>query len=259
MPGPAETWSGYTENTMTNFLKRSKKSLIILAVILVAAAAALSVNIRQVTVSGNSRYTGNEIVELIFPKRIDWNSAYCYAKERLGKEHLQIPFVEDYKIIFHGPFELEIIVHEKSVVGYVSYMSSYMYFDKDGIVVESTNKELEGIPRIDGLSFGHIVLHKPLPVESPEIFSDILKLTQVLETYGLSADRIQYDLTGTATLFIQDLEIFLGDSSDINGKIAELSDIMPKIAGNSGILYLNTYDPVNRQTMYTFKKKSQNN
>lgn len=244
---------------MTQFLKKSKKGLMILAVLLIVAASALSVNIRQVTVSGNSRYTGNEIVELIFQKSIDWNSAYCYVKERLGKEHQQIPFVEDYKIIFHGPFELEIIVHEKSVVGYVSYMSSYMYFDKDGIVVESTNKELEGIPRIDGLSFGQIVLHQPLVVKSQEIFEDILKLTQVLETYGLKADRIQYDSAGAATLFMQDLEIYLGDSSDINGKVAELSDMMPQLAGNSGILYLNTYDPVNRQTMYTFKKKSQNN
>jgi len=244
---------------MTQWLKKSKKGLIILAVILATAAAALSVNIRQVTVSGNSRYTGKEIVDLIFQKSIDWNSAYCYAKERLGKEHQQIPFVEDYKVIFHGPFELEIIVHEKTVVGYVSYMSSYMYFDKDGIVVESTNEAVEGIPRIDGLHYGHIVLHQPLPVQSHEIFEDILKLTQVLETYGLKADRIQYDASGAATLFMQELEVFLGDSSDINGKVAELSDMMPQLAGNSGILYLNTYDPVNRQTMYTFKKKSQNN
>ena len=190
---------------------------------------------------------------------MDWNSAYCYAKERLGRQHRQIPFVEDYKLIFHGPLELEIIVHEKSVVGYVSYMSSYMYFDKDGIVVESTNEELPGIPCIDGLSFGHIVLHQRLPVESQEIFEEILKLTQVLETYGLKADRIQYDSAGAATLFMQDLEVYLGDSSDINGKVAELSDMMPRLAGNSGTLYLNTYDPVNRQTMYTFKKKSQNN
>ena len=58
---------------MTQWLKKSKKGLIILAVILATAAAALSVNIRQVTVSGNSRYTGKEIVDLIFQKSIDWN------------------------------------------------------------------------------------------------------------------------------------------------------------------------------------------
>ena len=78
--------------------------------------------------------------------------------------HKTIPFVEDYKIVFRSPVNVEIITYEKSVVGYVSYMNSLMYFDKDGIIVESTNEKLEGIPMITGLRFGHIVLHKPLQV-----------------------------------------------------------------------------------------------
>ena len=239
-----------------------KKRQMVLAVTaalgLVLVFTVLSLKLDHITVSGNNRYTDEELIGRLFEKPSDRNTIYCYIKDRL-KDHLSIPFVEDYSLVFKSLSELEIIVHEKSVVGYVSYMSSYMYFDKDGIVVESTNEALEGIPRIDGLKYGHIVLHQPLPVESQEIFEDILKLTQVLETYGLNADRIQYDSSGAATLFMQELEIFLGDSSDINGKVAELSDMMPKLAGNSGTLYLNTYDPVNRQTMYTFKKKSQNN
>jgi hypothetical protein len=43
--------------------------------------------------------------------------------------------VEDYQLVFHGPFKVEVIVHDKSIVGYVSHMSSYMYFDRDGIIV----------------------------------------------------------------------------------------------------------------------------
>ena len=58
---------------------------------------------------------------------------------------------------------------------------------------------------------------------------------------------------------MKEIEVFLGDSSDINGKVAELSDMMPQLEGRSGILYLDTYDPVNEQMMYTFKKKSSNN
>ena len=54
--------------------------------------------------------------------------------------------MEDYKLVFKGPSRAEIIVYEKSVVGYVSYMSSYMYFDKDGIIVESASKKLLAFP-----------------------------------------------------------------------------------------------------------------
>lgn len=51
------------------------------------------------------------------------------------------------------------------------------YFDKDGIIVESTSETLPGVPKIAGLSFGHIVLHQPLPVEDISVFNEILNLT----------------------------------------------------------------------------------
>ena len=114
--------------------KRSRKWLVVLAVIIVLAAGICSVNIRQVTVTGNSRYTEKEIVDMIFQKNMDWNSTYCYLQDHV-KDHQQIPFVEDYKLVFQNPFHVQVIIHEKTVVGYVSYMSSFMYFDKDGIVV----------------------------------------------------------------------------------------------------------------------------
>ncbi len=232
----------------------SKKWLAVLAVIIVLAAGICSVNIRQVTVTGNSRYTENEIVDMIFQKNMDWNSAYCYLQDHFG-DHQQIPFVEDYKLVFQSPFHVQIIIHEKTVVGYVSYMSSFMYFDKDGIVVESTNQKLDDIPCITGLKFGHIVLHQPLPVEEKGVFESILNLTQVLETYNLKVDKIQYNSKGEATLYMKDLEVALGDSKDISGKISELSDMMPELEGKKGILYLDTYDPVNPPSMYTMKRK----
>ncbi len=222
---------------------------------LILGIGGMSMNLRQITVSGNHRYTQEEIIDRIFPGKADRNVIYCYGKDRL-KEHIQIPFVEDYQLVFHGPFHVEVIVHEKSVVGYVSYMSSCMYFDKDGIIVESTNEEVEGIPRIVGLEYGQIVLHKPLPVEDDHIFSEILDLTQVLSSHDLSVDRIEFDRRGDAILYMDTLEVFLGDSSNIAGKILRLANMLPELKGLSGILYLDTYDPANNNMAYTFKRKS---
>ncbi len=42
---------------------------------------------------------------------------------------------------------LKIRVYEKNMVGYVRYLGQDVYFDKDGIVVESSTQELEGIHR----------------------------------------------------------------------------------------------------------------
>ena len=111
--------------------------------------------------------------------------------------------MEDYRIVFHSPLDVEVIIYEKSIVGYVSYMSSYMYFDRDGIIVESSGDKLEGVPWITGLDFGQIVLYKPLPVEDPDIFQEILNLTQQLSLYEIPVDRIAYDSQGQATLYIR--------------------------------------------------------
>lgn len=228
---------------------------VIISVFLLTAIVVVSVNVTQVTVTGNNRYTSEQIQKILFPGQWDRNSVYCYYKNRF-QEHEKIPFVEDYKIVFQGPTKVEVIIYEKSIVGYVSYMSSYMYFDKDGIIVESANTKLEGIPWITGLKFGHIILYQPLPLENRDIFNEILNLTQVLSIYQMPVDKIQYNSRGEATLNMGEIEVILGDNSDINGKIAELNDMLPELKGLSGTLHLDTYDETNSSMTYTFKKKN---
>ena len=190
---------------------------------------------------------------MIFDTKLSRNPVYCYYQYRF-RPHKTIPFVEDYKIVFRSPVNVEIITYEKSVVGYVSYMNSLMYFDKDGIIVESTNEKLEGIPMITGLRFGHIVLHKPLPVEDVRIFDEILNLTQVLEMYDIKADRIDYNSQKEATLTVDNLKVELGGNAQINGKISELRDILNTYTELSGTLYLDTYDETNSNPSYRFEQ-----
>lgn len=230
---------------------------IIAAVVLLIVIGLLSVNIKTVVVTGSSRYTDQEMVDIIFQKKWDWNSVFFYIKNR-WQGHRSIPFIEDYKIIFQGPGNIEIIVYEKSVVGYVSYMNSSMYFDKDGIIVESTSEKLEGVPRITGLDFGQIVLYQPLPVEDQRIFEEILNLTQILSVDQILVDRIHYNKSREATLFIGGIEVVLGDSANINGKIKKLNQIMPHIKERIGTLFLDTYDEANVNMPYTFKDKLRN-
>jgi len=241
---------------MQNTQKREERTGLMVAIIagLILVIVLLSVNISTITVTGNQRYSDEQMTEILFPDRASRNVVYCYLKNRF-QEHEKIPFVEDYKIAFQDPFSVEVIVYEKSVVGYVSYMSSFMYFDKDGIIVESANNKLEGIPWITGLEFGHIVLYQKLPVESREIFEEILNLTQILSIYNLQVDKIQYNRFGEATLYVADIEVILGSNEDLNGKIATLGDILPELKGRKGTLYLDTYDETNSSAMYSFKPK----
>lgn len=241
---------------MTEAQTGKKKIGLIAGVILVLVLAIVLVSVRitEITVTGNERYTDEQMIEILFPDQLSRIPVICYLRNRF-QEHETIPFVEDYKIVFQGPGRVEIIVYEKSVVGYVSYMSSYMYFDKDGIIVESANEKLPGIPWITGLKFGQIVLYQKLPVESDEIFREILNLTQILSVYEIQVDKIHYNSFGEATLYMGEIEVILGDNESLNGKVAELNDMLPQLAGRSGVLYLDSYDETKTNAMYAFKPR----
>lgn len=241
---------------MTEAQTGKKKIGLIAGVILVLVLAIVLVSVRitEITVTGNERYTDEQMIEILFPDQLSRIPVICYLRNRF-QEHETIPFVEDYKIVFQGPGRVEIIVYEKSVVGYVSYMSSYMYFDKDGIIVESANEKIPGIPWITGLKFGQIVLYQKLPVESDEIFREILNLTQILSVYEMQVDKIHYNSFGEATLYMGEIEVILGDNESLNGKVAELNDMLPQLAGRSGVLYLDSYDETKTNAMYAFKPR----
>ncbi len=224
------------------------------ATVLLAAVLLLTLRITEVKVTGNERYTREELVNILFPDNLSRNSLVCLFRNRF-QEHVQIPFVEDYEIMFQGPGRVEVIVYEKSVVGYVSYMSSYMYFDKDGIIVESANEALPGIPLVTGLKFGQIVLYQKLPLEKEETFQEILNLTQVLSIYGLQVDRIQFGAYGEIVLYLQDIEVLLGSGGNLNDKVSELNDMLPQLRGRRGILHLEDYDETNIRAGYTFEPK----
>lgn len=242
---------------MGEFSERKPHMGLFIAIVAVISAAAvlLSLNVREITVTGNSRYTENEIVEMIFRKKTDFSSVLLFLREKT-QEHITIPFVEDYQLDFESPTHVDVIVHEKSVVGYVSYMGSNMYFDKDGIIVESTEETLPGIPEVSGLRFGQIVLHRPLPVEDSRIFEEILNLTQLLSLRKLAVDGIRYNEKGEANLYINQVEVVLGDSSRMDGKISLLADMMPQIQNLEGTLYLDNYDENKEDLVSTFKKKN---
>ena len=48
----------------------------------------------------------------------------------------------------------------------------------------------------------------------------------------------------------------IGNSDSLDGKIAELHDIMTELTGLSGTLYLDTYDETNSSPTYRFVKKN---
>ena len=234
------------------------RKIVIIGILLLAlgggAVALHSVyTVRTVYVEGNVHYTEDEIKEIVMAGPLGDNSLYLSLKYR-DRGIQDIPFVDVMNVSILAPDTIKITVYEKALAGYVKYLDTYMYFDKDGIIVESTSETLPGVPKIAGLSFGHIVLHQPLPVEDISVFNEILNLTQVLSVNEVAVDEIRFNKEKEATLQIRSLKVELGSNSEMNGKLSELTDILRDYPDLSGTLYLDSYDESNANPMYRFDK-----
>jgi len=207
--------------------------------------------IQTVYVEGNVHYSEEEIRDIVMAGPLGDNSLYLSLKyKNRGVE--SIPFVDVMDVSILSPDTIKITVYEKALVGYVRCMDTYMYFDKDGYVVENSAVKTLGIPQVTGLSFDHVVLGEPLPIENTEVFSTILDLTKLLNKYTLSADKIYFQPNLGVTIYFGDVKVALGnESANLEDKIMLLPGFLKELEGKSGTLQMETYGEGNAK--FTFK------
>ena len=161
-------------------------TLVILAAALVFAYSYIKTNYTVTTlyVEGNIHYSEEEIIDMVMEGQFGSNSLFLAFKYK-DKSVEGVPFVEKMDVSVLDPHTIKIEVYEKALAGYVEYLEKCVYFDKDGIVTEISDEKTAGVPQVAGLSFDHVLLHEPLPVEDAGIFRSILNITQLVNKYNL--------------------------------------------------------------------------
>ena len=236
-------------NSLEKLREKSGRRRFLLPAVLLAIAAVLAAvflfilqyfHVENIYVEGNLHYTSDEIIQMVTGQRFGDNSLYLALKYR-DRGIQDIPFIQTMDVDVLSPDTIKITVYEKSVAGYVKYLDRYMYFDRDGIVVEASVTKTEGIPEITGIDFSQVVLYEALPVENQDIFREILSITQILSKYGLSADKIYFDDTGEMTLYFGDVRARLGSEDNMEEKVARLQQLLPSAGGKKGVFRLENY------------------
>ena len=224
--------------------KTVKKLFVVLAALAVLFILGLSFagvfRVRQVTVTGNAYYTKEEVVDLLLDEGSLQNTLLVYLRYKY-QEHPEIPFIDDFEVTMDSWQSLKIRVYEKNMVGYVRYLGQDVYFDKDGIVVESSTQELEGIPQISGVTFDSLAIHQPLSVEDPTIFDTILSITKLLTKYDLDPDEIRFGAGGELFLQLGDVKVALGTGENLDEKISRLKQLEGDLKDKSGTLHMENY------------------
>ena len=196
--------------------------------------------IKTVYVEGNLHYSKDEIKEMVMDGPLGNNSLYLSFKYR-DKGVKGIPFIDVMTVEVLSPDTIKIIVYEKSLAGYIEFMDNYLYFDKDGCVVENSNVLTEGIPLVTGFEFDYVVMGEKLPVEDEAIFKNVMNITNLLDKYEMRADRIYFASKSEITVFFGKIKVVLGDPKNIEEKIMNLPEILSKLEGQTGTLNLENY------------------
>lgn len=219
-----------------------RQMLLILGALFCMAVGIWSFNwfrLKNITVEGLTRYTKEEFQDKITEGV--WNSVtplFCLSDTVAQKT---IPFIECYEIEYVDQQTARVIVHEKRVTGCVVVMGRYMYFDKDGIIVESLDYQAEGIPVITGLEFREIVLYQKLQTQKESLFDTILQLTKLVEQQGITVQEIAFDSGYEVTLYIGENIVLLGKKTNYDEAVNALRGILASLEGRTGTLDMRNY------------------
>ncbi len=224
--------------------------LILIALILGVVYYIVSTySVKTVHVEGNLHYTQEEIKQIVMDGPLGNNSLYLSIKYRdEGVEN--IPFVDAMEIEVLSPDTIKIIVYEKALSGYIEFMDSYMYFDRDGYMVETSNVKTIGIPQIVGLNFEHVALGEKIPVKDEKVFERVMRITNLMDRFALSVDKIYFQPDMDIVLYFQDVKVNLGADVNLEEKIMVLPTFLESLQGKQGTLHMEDYTEDTKLTVF---------
>ncbi|MBR1758729.1 MAG: hypothetical protein IJ744_08380 [Lachnospiraceae bacterium] len=224
-------------------VQRRKKLLIMAgAIVLCVILFSLLFRCKNVIIEGNEYYSEEQLLARLVTKRTDKNTLFLYWRLKHLKKG-SIPFIESIDVDMEGTHTVKVQVYEKAVIGSVHYMSQYIYFDKDGVVVETASSPKKDVPIISGLQMKSFALFQTMEIEDPDLFTQVLGLSQLIQKYELDIDRIEFDTNKNVTLISDQIEIQLGRRDMYDEPLAELKNLLPAAKGLSGVLNMKDYKP----------------
>ena len=216
---------------------------IILGLLIFIIATALLIFIlfpfEDIRVEGNTFYDEEVYVPYVVTDDFCINTLYIMVKSMFVKQE-NPEFVEDIDLSIEKRKTILVTVTEKEWTGYcVDSTGKYVYYDKDGNVVEVSERLIEGHPESFGLIVEEPVVGEPLPVDNT-LRRNLVQVQDFFSMENIAYDSIYFNSDGTITVYVNggNVEVALGTSALLREKTRRLPYILPKIEGMSGVLHL---------------------
>lgn len=215
--------------------------------------------IKKVEVEGNKLYEDKLIEDVVLSDHYSWSTLLVYLKYRF-KDTEKVPFIDTMEVTMTGPQSMKITVYEKGMMGYlyIPGINENAYFDKDGLVVETSSDIVPGIPEVKGIACNSVVLYEKLPIPDKTL-RDILTLTQSLKREKLVPDAVVYEDADEPVAVYGKVRVRIGSTAFLTQKVERMARILPTLAGKAGILHLESWTEETSNIIFSEKKNSKKN
>lgn len=214
--------------------KQQQKQKIILAVVLLVLAGAAFLfspifTLQNIRAEGATQFTTTELCERI--DLVQGTNVILFQRNQAEQILEADPYISDARIVWEFPNTFVIQVKERKVRACIPYMSSYLYIDEYGRVLDTQKQYVPARPLVEGLQFSGFQLGEPLEVENPEALHIMLQISQMIEKYELSDFSITINVADeqAITATVNAVQVHLGTMDRMDQKIRNMAQIVKTI------------------------------
>jgi cell division protein FtsQ len=227
---------------------------ICIAAVVVTAALLLTwflLIVDKIEVTGNARFTGEEIVSASQLKtgRHIWVVNLAEAERNIE----QNPYVESADIKRVYPDKLVISVTERTEAAVIVGLNAQAVIDPKGYVLTiGARADYTGLIQISGMGFGGYHVGQRLGEESDFNSRTLVALLAAIYSAGIEDEIAAVDMSNPLSVYmttLKGLTLHIGQPDDLDNKLANYVAVLPKLAemgiDTSGTLDLSAMgDPV---------------
>lgn len=180
--------------------------------------------IDTVKIEGTKAYSEEEIKQSVFTRRFSDNELFFAIYHKIYGIN-KLPFVEDIEVTYENMHTVTLHVYDKVISGCIRYMGQYVYFDKDGIVLQSMKEKKTGVPVVTGIQFGTFTVGEAFNVKDSSLFATIMNLSQLISHYKMDVSQIHI-ADGAVTIYSGDILVMLGKKELYDDEMSALSSVL---------------------------------
>ena len=213
-------------------------TVLLLTIINITLATLLLTQVQEIEVTGTKHSKKSDIIQWIEEDPLTTNSVYTLAKFTLGNYELPV-YLDDVDVKLAAPWKVKVKVSEKQMIGCILHKNSYVYFDSEGLVLQTKSEYHAEFPLIEGLKVREAKPFEYLEVENQKVFSYIVKVADAIKENSLNPDRIVYQ-DNSMNLYFGQVCVQLG-KSNFAEKILQLPPILTRLEEERGTLHMEHY------------------